>query len=460
MAKNYEQLADSIIESIGGKQNIGRCFHCMTRLRFNLKDQGLANLDEIKKLDVIGAQFSGEQLQIIIGNEVKEVYAAVCKQAGLNTEAAIDENLDAGKKEKLTFKTTLNKIVDGIVGCVAPLLPILIGSGLLKAVVMVAQNFGIAADAPTLTALSFIADAAFYFMPVFLGGFATKKFGANIALGMMLGASLIHPTFVQNVADGNPGSIFGIPIYAASYSSTVVPAILSVWVMSIVEKFISDHTPKAIRIVAEPLLTLLIMAPLTFCALAPLGAMFSDVFAAALNWFYGTCGFVAVAVFAAIIPFVVMLGIHIGTVPISLASIEAIGMDPIILPCFFISNFAQGAACLAVAIKAKDEKLKSLGYSCAFSDLIPGISEPGMYGITLKYKTPMWGAMIGSAVGGAYFGITKTGIYSFLIPNVFQFAGNIDQGSNLLNAVIGVVLTLIVAFVMTMILFKPEQAGE
>ena len=234
MSKKYDELADQIIDSVGGKQNIGRCFHCMTRLRFNLKDSGLADVENIKKLGVIGAQFSGEQLQIIIGNEVKEVYEAVCKKTGLNTEKAIDEDLDSGKKEKLTVKGVLNKVADGVVGCVAPLLTILIGSGLLKAVVMVAQNFGVAADAPTLTGLSFIADSAFYFMPAFLGGFAAKKFGANIALGMMLGASLIHPTFIENVASGNPGSIYGLPIYAASYSSTVVPAILSVWVMSIV----------------------------------------------------------------------------------------------------------------------------------------------------------------------------------------------------------------------------------
>lgn len=460
MAKDYKALADSIIKLIGGKENIARCMHCYTRLRFNLKDNGLVQLDDIKKLEVIGAQFSGEQLQIIIGNDVNEVYDAVCAAAGLNKEAIIDEKLDDKPKEKMTFKKVVNKIIDGIVGCMIPLLPILIGSGLLQAIIAIAENLGVSAESPTLVTLTFVANAAFYFMPVYLGGFAAKKFGANTALGMMIGACLIHPTFVSMVADGNGGSIFGIPIYPASYSSTVVPAILSIWIMSYVEKWISKHSPKSLRSIIEPLGTLIIMVPLTFCFLAPLGAMISTAFANGLNWFYDTCGFVAVAVFAAIIPFVVMLGMHVGTVPIAIASIAANGADYLMLPSFFISNFTQGAACLAVGVKTKDEKLKSFAFSCAFSNMVPGVSEPGMYGITLRYKTPMWGAMIGAACAGAYFGLTRVGCYTFMAPNLFQFAAYSNVPSNLRNAIIGVVIGIVVAFIATMILYKPETVEK
>jgi PTS system beta-glucosides-specific IIC component len=371
----------------------------------------------------------------------------------------IDEKLDdiEKPKEKMTFKKVLNKIVDGIVGCMIPLLPILIGSGLLQAIVLIAEQLGVSSESPTLVTLTFVANAAFYFLPVYLGGFAAKKFGGNTALGMMLGACLIHPTFVSMVSEGSGGSIFGIPIYAASYSSTVVPAILSIWVMCYVEKFISKHTPKSLRTILKPLLTLLIMVPVTFCFLAPLGAMLSDGFASAINWFYDTCGFIAVAVFAAIVPWVVMVGMHIGTVPIAIASIAANGKDMMMLPSFFLANFGQGAACLAVGVKTKNAKLKSLAFSSAFSDFVPGISEPGMYGITLRYRTPMWGAMIGSAAGGLYFGLTKVGVYSFMAPNLFQFAAYVDKGTNLLNAVIGVVITIVVGFIATMLLYKPEK---
>lgn len=459
MKKNYDELAENIVKLVGGKNNIAKCMHCYTRLRFNLKDTGLANVEEIKKLNVIGVVYSGTQLQIVIGNEVKEVYDAVCKVASLDAEKPIEENLDI-PKEKLTLKTVFNKIVDGIVGCMIPLLPILIGSGLIKAIIAIVENLGVSANTPTLVTLTFVADAAFYFMPIFIGGFAAKKFGANTALGMMLGATLIHPTFISMVTSGNAGSIFGIPIYSASYSSTVIPAILSVWVMSYVEKFISKYSPKSIRTILEPVGTLLIMLPLTFCVLAPLGAMLSTSFANFLNWFYNSCGFIAVATLSAIVPFVVMFGMHVAFVPITINTIATSGADCLIMPAFFVSNFTQGAACLAVGVKTKDKKLKAFAFSSAFSNIVPGISEPGMYGITLRYKTPMIGAMIGAAVSGAYFGITHVGCYTFMAPNLFQFAAYSNVTSNLINAAIGAIIGFIVSFVATMILYKPEARKE
>lgn len=462
MAKNYDALAKQVLELVGGRENVASAMHCYTRLRINCKDTSIVDLDAIKQLDVLGAQFTGEQLQVIIGNEVKEVYEAFIEQSGLQKEAMIDEKLDVvPAKKKWTIKGMLTGIVDAIVACVIPLIPILIGSGVLQAIVLIIQQFGwLPADSPTLMTINFVANAAFYFLPVFVGFFAAKKFGANVALGAMLGAALIHPTFVSMVTAGDAGSVFGLPIYSASYSSTIVPIILAVWVMSYVEKFISRYSPKAIRTILEPSLTLIIMIPLTFCLLAPLGAMLSDGFASLLTWFYGIFGPLAVAAFAAIVPWVVMVGIHIGTTAISVATIAQTGIDAFMMPGFFISNFAQGAACLAVGIKAKTTELRSFAYSCAFSNVVPGISEPGMYGITLRYKTPMAGAMIGAAAGGLYFGLTGTGALQFLPPNIFAFVGYMGEGAfagNLMNAIIGVVIAMVVAFIATMFLYKPEK---
>lgn len=462
MAKNYDALAKQVLELVGGRENVASAMHCYTRLRINCKDTSIVDLDAIKQLDVLGAQFTGEQLQVIIGNEVKEVYEAFIEQSGLQKEAMIDEKLDdVPAKKKWTIKGMLTGIVDAIVACVIPLIPILIGSGVLQAIVLIIQQFGwLPADSPTLVTINFVANAAFYFLPVFVGFFAAKKFGANVALGAMLGAALIHPTFVSMVTAGDAGSVFGLPIYSASYSSTIVPIILAVWVMSYVEKFISRYSPKAIRTILEPSLTLIIMIPLTFCLLAPLGAMLSDGFASLLTWFYGIFGPLAVAAFAAIVPWVVMVGIHIGTTAISVATIAQTGIDAFMMPGFFISNFAQGAACLAVGIKAKTTELRSFAYSCAFSNVVPGISEPGMYGITLRYKTPMAGAMIGAAAGGLYFGLTGTGALQFLPPNIFAFVGYMGEGvfaGNLMNAIIGVVIAMVVAFIATMFLYKPEK---
>lgn len=465
MAKNYELLAKQILENIGGSDNIVNAMHCYTRLRVNLKDVGLVQQEKLEKLNIIGSQFAGEQLQVIIGNDVNEVYDAFVKVTGTKPLHAVDEHLDKSLvKKKRTVKSILAAVVDGIVGCMVPILPMLVASGILKAIVLIIQQLGlVTADSPTCTTLTFVADAAFYFMPVILGGFAAKKFGANIALGGMIGAALIHPTFVAMVNEGAALSVFGIPVYATGYSSTVVPIILSVWVMSYVEKTISKYSPKALRSLLEPVLTILIMTPLTLCLLAPLGAMFSTAFANSLSWFYDAFGVVAVACFCAIIPWVVMLGMHVGTVPISIATIASTGYDKLIMPAFLISNFTQGAACLAVGIKAKTTGLKSFAFSSAFSNMVPGISEPGMYGITLRYKTPMWGAMIGAAAGGLYFGFTGVGAFAFLPPNIFALAGYTGSAAfpnNLMNTVIGIVIGIVIAFIATMILYKPTEEKE
>lgn len=458
--KNYAELSRQILAEIGGKDNIVTCAHCITRLRLNLKDKDLVNLDHIKSLPVVGAQFTGEQLQVIIGNEINEVYEAFIEASGQEREAPIDENLNTIKKN-LTVKSFFSSIIGGIVDCIVPILPILISSGVIKAIVLILQQFNIVgADSPTCAMLGLVADSAFYFMPAIVGGFAAKKFGANTALGAMLGASLIHPSFVSMVGEGVAISVFGIPVYPAGYSSSLVPIILSVWVMSYVERFVAKHSPKSLRIIIEPVITILIMVPLTFCLLAPLGAMLSTGLASALVWFYAHLGFIAVAVLAALDPWIIMCGMHVGTVPIAISSIATIGMDALLMPCFFIANFGQGAACLAVGIKTKKSDLKSFAYTSAFSNIVPGISEPGMYGITLRYKTPMWGAMIGSAAGGLYFGLRGVGALTFLPPNMFAFAayaGSGEYASNLTNAVIGVVITLIVSFIATMILYKEEK---
>lgn len=460
MKKNYNMISKEILENIGGAENVVNAMHCYTRLRVNLKDTGLVDIERIKESGVIGTQFAGEQLQIIVGNDVKELYEAFIQLAGLESKPSINEKIDdIDVKKKVSLKSITSSVMDGIVGSMIPILPMLIASGILKAVVLLLQQFNVVgADSPTLVTLSFVADAAFYFMPVIIGVFAAKKFGGNMSLAAMLGAALIHPTFVTMIQEGTSLSVFGLPIHSTNYTSTVVPIILSVYVMSRVEKIISKYSPKSMRALFEPVFTILIMIPLTFVILAPLGSILSTGFAEIISWFYSVFGIFAVAALCAIIPFVVMFGMHIGTVPIAISSIAASGMDKLVMPAFLISNFTQGAACLAVGLKSKQVDLKSLAFSSAFSNFVPGISEPGMYGITLRFKTPMWGAMIGAAVGGLYFGIMNVGAFAFLPPNIFGLAGYVGEGANsgnLMHTIIGILIGAVVAFIATMILYKP-----
>ena len=455
---DYSALAKDILANVGGKENVTNCFHCITRLRLNLKNMDLADIDAIKKLNVFGAQISGGQLQIIIGNAINEVYDAVCEEGGFTKHAAVDE--DAGdaipqEKKPLTMKGILNSILDVFVGSIIPTLPILIGSGIIKAIVLLLTQLGVVtSDNATIVTLTFVADAAYYFLPVYVGFFTAKKFNATPALGALMGAILIHPTFVQMVSEGSGGSVFGLPIYAASYGSTILPAILSVWVMSYVEKFISKYSPKSLRVILQPTLTILIMTPLSLCLLCPLGAMMANGFCSGMITFYSLCGPIAVAMFCAIVPFVVMVGMHVGTVPFIVQAIAANGVEQIMVPAFFISNFTQGAACLGVGVKTKSTDLRTMAFSCAFSDIIPGVSEPGMYGITLKYKTPMAAAMIGAAAGGLYMGLMGVGANAFVTPNIFAIAVYAWSVSNLINVVVGVLIGMIVTFVLTLILYK------
>ena len=462
--KNYDELATDIIEKVGGKENISRVTHCATRLRFSVKDNGIVDLDGIKKLDVFGAQFSGDQFQVIIGNDVSVVYDAVNSKLDLN-ESTTSENgseQTAAKKE-YSFKKIVAAMIDAIVASIVPIVPVLAGAGVLKAIVLLIEQFGwMTADAPTLVTLTWAADTAFYFFPIYIGVFAAKKFKVSVPMAMLVCAMLLHPTFVTMATAGNAGSIFGLPIYATTYSSTVIPAILAVWVMKYVEMFVRKITPSPLRIIFEPLLTFTIMIPLTLCILGPAGAILSTGFASALVAFHNFAGPLASALLCTFIPFIVMTGLHFGLIPLMITSISSTGSDAFVHPALMLSNFAQGAACLAVGVKTKNVKRKTLAFSCAFSDLIPGISEPGMYGITLRYKTPMYAAMIGCFVGGLYLGIMNVAAYQFAPPSIFSLALYASQvnPSSITNMIIGVVIAMIVTFIAGIFLFKDDAADK
>ncbi|MFV0479035.1 MAG: PTS transporter subunit EIIC [Anaerorhabdus sp.] len=461
MAKKerFEDLTNNLIDLIGGKENISFFTHCVTRLRFNLKDKGLAKIEEIEKISgVVGCQWSGEQLQVIIGQAVGDAYDLICKKTGLEKEEAIKENLDGEKK-----KFSIGAVVDGFAGCVTPLIPMMIGAGLIKVIVLLGTQLGLlSVESSTYLVLSLVGDAGFYFFPVYVGATAARKFGANMGLGMLVGAMLIHPSFIEAVAAGTPLSIFGLPIYAATYANGIFSTILAVFVMSYIEKFVAKHSPDAIRSITVPLITLLIIVPLTFCLLGPIGSFLGIYLAQAINWLYNTVGFFGVAVLSALYPLIVMTGMHTAFSPYLLASFATIGYDPIICPANFISNFNQGAACIAVALKSKDVNLKSVASSSAVTALVGGVTEPAMFGVNLKLKTPLYASMIGSFCGAAFIGLFNVYIYSFPgSGGLFGLPAFIGPTSkNIIYMLIGSLIGIVVTFIMTLILYKPAKADE
>lgn len=455
--ERYAELADKVVDLLGGKDNISFFTHCVTRLRFNVKDKGLVKTGEIEQLPgVMGAQWSGDQYQVIIGQAVGDAYDLIVERTGLAKQDAVREDLgDAPKK-----KFSINTIFDAISGCITPLIPVLIGAGFIKIIVLLGEQLGLlTADMPTHTVLTFVGDAGFYFLPVFIGATAAKKFGANMGLGMLVGGMLIHPTFVAAVSEGTALDIFGLPIYAASYSSSVIPAILAVAVMAPIERFFARISPDSLRSITEPLLTLLVMMPLTLCLLAPAGAFLGNYLSAAILWLYKTTGFFGVAVFSALCPWIVMTGMHSALMPYLLEAL-ATGAEFIVFTGMIISNIDQGAACLAVSLKSKDTKIKSTAASCAITAIVGGVTEPGTFGINLRFKTPMYGAMIGSFCGALVAGFGKaaahaiTGSSGLLGGIPIYLGGDI---SNVLWMVAGIAVGMIVTFIATWFLYKPEQ---
>lgn len=454
--EKQEELSVKVLELVGGKDNISYLGHCMTRLRFELKDKSVVNLSQIQKIEgVVGAQWSNEQLQIIIGQSVGEVYSLVAAKAGLEKEKAIEENLD-GKKKKFS----VGAIIDGITGSLMPLIPAIIGAGMLKVIIILCELAGVLTpEMPTHAVLTFAADAGFYFLPVFLGATAANKFKANMGLGMLLGAILIHPTMVANVAGAVSMSIFGLPVYGATYTSTIFPVIMAVYVMSHVEKFFRKISPDAIKAIVVPLGTLLVMLPLTLCLIGPAGAFLGNYLAAAIMWLYNTTGFFGVAVLATVYPLLILTGMHGALFPYMFQSLVSFGYEPIVATANVLSNINQGAAAAAVAVKCKDKATKSTAGSSAITAVFGGVTEPAMFGINMKLKKPLYAAMFGNFCSAAFAGLMKVYMYSLGgsagILGIAGFVG--PTSSNFIFMIISIIIGIVVTFITTLFLYKGES---
>ena len=482
--KDFGQLASQIVEQVGGKDNIVHAAHCMTRLRITTKDTGLVNLDELKKLGVIGAQMIGDQVQVIIGNDVPDVYEAFLKESGVARAAAIDENLDADLGKKKSIKDILGSILPTIVSCVFPILPALCACGMLQAFVMILVNIKIlSAGSPTVQTLTWVYNVAFYYLPVLVATAAAKRFHVKTAMAVLMACIMIAPDFIALVAagqgttipnpagpptvipgTGNAGFIFGLPIYPATYSNTILPIIMCVAIMGVLEKYLNKWIPKAFRFVFVPLIEMLIMLPVGLAIVGPIGARLSILMGNLLTMMFRTLGPVAPALLAMFMPFIIMTGLHFNLMAVAMSMASVSAKNIVTHPAFFLTQAAQGAACLAVGLKTKNSERRALGLSCAFSDWVPGISEPGMYGITLKYKTPMIASMIGAGIGGFIAGLMNVGSYAGGPPNLFTLPLFIDPATgstaDLKNIIICMVIGSIITFVLTWFLYKDEKADE
>lgn len=459
MAQDYKELVNSIVPLVGGAENIGAFRHCITRLRFEVKDKNRVDLEKIGQLPgCMGTKWAGQQLQVVIGPDVAQVYEMICAQTGIQGKGVENEEEDALKVPvKKDFKYYFNAVADALSACIVPMMYPMIGAGLVKVLLVLLTTFGVmTTEDMTYQVLYFAADAAFYFMPIFVGAAAAKKFGADQSLAMFLCAVMISPTFVANVSAGTAMSVFGIPVYMGSYASSIFPSIMTVFVMSYIQKFVEKHTPAPIRSMCAAFVTTIIMIPLVLCVIAPLGSILGQYLTAALMWFYNKAGFVAVAVFAFVYPLMVITGMHGAIVPVIFNTYAALGYEPFIWLAAIVSNTNQGVAALGVALNAKDEHTKGDAVSAAITAIVAGVTEPAMFGINMGHKKALFSSLIGNAAGGLVIGLTHCVTYQIIASGTFFcIPGYIGENSmNVFYMILAVLVGAVVTFAATMLAYR------
>lgn len=449
----YTEMCNKIIENVGGEKNIQSVVHCATRLRFVLKDESKADDAAIKAIPgILSLVKKAGQYQLVIGNNVDEVYHKLTSMLNINTE----------KKQKDDRKI-FDKIIGSITGSIAPVIPLLAGAGMGKVLLLVLTLTGILAkESQTYVFLNMIFDTGFYFMPAYVGFSAAKIFGANQYLGAFIGLVTVHPTWMELVSTGEPVQFIGIGVDLVKYSSTLVPAILSVWLMSYIEKGVKKIVPDMIKVFAEPMLVMLITAPLTFIVIGPIGDLISQGVANLSMFLFNHGGFIAIPILSAAYPWLVSIGIHKALSPISISLVAEQGFDPIIRVVALCANMSQAAASLSVSLKTKNKELKSLALSSSMTAFLGGITEPAMYGVNLKLKRPMYASMIGGAVAGLFAGLMKMKAFIYVTPGILSLPMWISEEENYVwLAITTIIISVIATFIATWILgFDDSEFGE
>ncbi|TDL69632.1 PTS beta-glucoside transporter subunit IIABC [Paenibacillus amylolyticus] len=468
---NYDQLAKDILSRVGGRENVNSVFHCVTRLRFKLKNESVAKTEELKNLPgVITVMQSGGQYQVVIGNEVPDVYKAVVKVGNFPSEGQVEEETDnSGKKVGL-----FSRFIDMISGVFTPLLGLLAATGMIKGFTAMFLSFGWITEASgTYQLLNATGDCLFYFFPIFLGYTAIKKFGGSPFLGMAIGASLVYPS-LSGLTAGDPlytlftGTLIespihitflGIPVILMSYSTSVIPIIIATFFAVKIERFFKNIIPKVVSTFLVPFFTLLVIVPATFILIGPVSTWAGQLIGAGATGIYDLSPVITGLLIGGLWQVFVLFGLHWGLVPVMLLNLSTSGADPVIAMSF-AASFAQIGAVLAVILKTKNTKLKSLGIP-AFISGIFGVTEPAIYGLTLPLKKPFIMSCIAGGIGGGILGLAGSKLYIFGGLGVFGFPSFINKAtgvdSGFYMALVACGIAFILGFILTYVVgFKDK----
>ncbi|QQP70141.1 PTS glucose transporter subunit IIA [Carnobacterium sp. CS13] len=436
-----EELAKKILDLVGGESNVNSVVHCATRLRFKLKDEDKAKTEEIKNIDgVITVMQSGGQYQVVVGNNVPYVYKALQKISNLGKE---NGNYDVVEDNN---KNPFSKLIDIISAIFTPILGAMIGSGIIKGLLMIGTLFfGMDSTSGTYRVLSASANAIFYFLPIILAYTASKKFGANPIIAMVIGGSLIFPDMISAFTEGEGLFFLGIPIVLINYSSSVLPTILGTWVLSKVEKFLERVIPDIIKSFVIPLISLMVVVPVVFLIFGPIGNYVGLGIANVYTVIYSFNPIVAGFVLGGLYQTFVVFGVHWAIAPVQINNVAVYGFDTI-TAMYLPSKYAQAGSVLGIGLKTKNKKLKSEAFTTAFTTAIFGITEPAVYGFTLKHKKTFIIASLASAIGGALAGFFRSAASAYGVSNTLTLPVFLEHG------IVGIIIAVVTAFTISLVL--------
>ena len=452
---DYKEIAQKIIEYSGGRENIVNGLHCITRVRLYLKDEKKAQIEQLKKVNgVVGAQFQNGQFQVILGSHVDNVYEILDDELHFHD---VDNDTNSKKKGNV-----LDVILDTISQIFTPVVPAVVGAGVMKGIIALLLFLNVLTnESGTYVVLNMISDAAFYFLPFLLAVSASRKFKLNEFLGLSLAGILLYPSLVSATEPISFLGVFKIPI--VTYSTSVIPIILGVWLMSYVYRFIDKLIPKSLRLVFTPVLSLIITTPILLLILGPLGSYVGNYVAKGSTYLFTEFPMLAGLVIGAIYPLIIMTGMHYAYFPVLFENIGKYGFDNGFFPISLISNLAQAGAAFAVAVKTKNKNFRSVAVSSGIAASL-GTTEPALYGVNLKLKKPLIAVMISGGLVSAVILTLGMKYYGFVAPGLIGLSVCISPDGtigNFLIAIIGIIASFGLAFVLTLIFgFKDEKEKD
>ena len=451
MKKDYPKLASTILENVGGKENVEFVMHCATRLRFTLKNMDLAKTEEIKNTKgVIDVIIQNGQYQVCIGPDVIDVFKELNK---------IGDFSERKEEEQKNDQKLIDKFFGVVSGIFTPIVPVLMAAGMVGALLTVLDLIGVLpSTSSTYYVWNLIKEAGFYFLPFYVAYTASKKLGANPFLSMLLAGVLLHPQLSNFSSLGvKQLTFFGIGIKAVTYSSTILPIILSVWLLSYVEKFFTKVCPQVIRAFSVPMLSTMVVVPLMLIIIGPAGGYLADYMSVFVQYLGNNLGFLAVGIIAALTPIMIATGTHSFAFPVIVTTLAMNGYEALIVPAMLAENLAMAGAAFAVGYKTKDKDVRAEANAATLSACL-GISEPAMYGINLPRKTPFFATVIASGIGGVVAGLFGVRFYAVASASFVGLPATIGEGSmmGVVYSLIVIAVSFISAFIFTIILGKKD----